>query len=503
MPERRKLGPKAVMQRLLRVKLFPETGLEEHVVLGLRIMLLTGMCGQIFNSITTGSALTGYIRALGAGDLLYSVFIAIPNIAVVAQLLAAMVLERTGKRRRMLLTGGTIARSLWLVIGLIPFVIPMDMGLLRVWSAFFLYTVCASCNAVTAVSFNSLISDFIPIRIRGNYLGTRARLSMIAGVVSGVLIAFLLDLLPGFPGYAVVFTIASLAGIADMTLTSRIQMPPMEKESQSPKLRHVFREIFSHKPFMRSIGIFTLWYFFAGISGPFFSVFMLNDLHMSFTQIMLMSTIVNNLTWAISIRFWGRLMDDHGARAVLRILMIMASFTPLLWAQVHPGAIWMIIPIEILGGVTWGPFEIGAQLTYFRQAPTKNRSMYIAVYAIFTLLVGVALGNFVGGLLAETAFERLAALNFGLFGFTYGKYQYLFILGTLGRLVISIFLVPFLEEAEEHREKTPRHVLATIHQHNRHRYHYIKGQILRRWVRRRQRKHRKKEQRHENNTGTK
>lgn len=473
-------------------KLFPETGLEQSVIEGMRIMLLTGMFGQIFGSITTGSALTGYVKALGAGDLLYSIFIAIPNITVVIQLVAAVVLERTGKRRGMLIVCGSIARFLWIPIGFMPFIITMDQALLRIWTAFLLYIVIACCNGFVSVSYNSFVTDFIPIRIRGNFLSTRVRLSMIAGVVAGFGIAFLLDKFPGFTGYCIVFCIASAAGLTDMVLTSRVQMPEIQHDAKPTNVFVMFREVLANKPFMRTVWTFTLWQFIAGISGPFFSVFMLNDLGMSFTQIMLMSTIVNNLSWALNIRPWGRLMDEYGPRAVLRILMLLAALTPLLWAQVHVGALWIIVITEIVGGMSWGPFEIGAQLTYFRQAPTKNRSMYIAMYAIITLLLGSALGNFTGGVLVETVFERLGALNWAPFGFAYGKYQYLFMLVAVGRIFVAIFLVPRLEESEEHRDNQPKHVLGAIRDNILRKQHFIKAQILRRHVRAKQRRKRAK-----------
>ncbi len=486
MPNRRKRSIGDIARGLRRPVFFPEIGLEADVVRGLRSMLVAAMLWQVCTSITTGSALTGYIKALGASDMFYSVMAAIPNFTVIVQLFAAVVLEKSGKRRGMLIGTGLVAKFLWLPFGLVPFFVPMEAETLRLWIAFLLFIASACNNGFMLVSFNSFITDYVPLRIRGNYLGTRAKLSMIAGGAAGLLLAFILDSLPGYPGYAVVFSLAAICGMGDLLLLSRIKMPEIQHESGRVHMIKMFREVFANKPFMRTVRIFALWYFFVGIGSPFYNLFLLRDMKMSFMQLTLMATLTNNLAWALTVGKWGQYIDTFGARAVLRILMVLSGIGPLIYGQLHIGILWIVVPLEMLVGLSWGGFEIGAQVTYFRQSPTKNRSMYIAMYAIMTLLVGQAFGSFVGGMLVETMGARLEALQWAPLGFAYARYQYIFTFVGLGRLLVAIFLVPRLHESEEHSEQRPKHVISAMHRSVRQFVYAIRLQSLRRQARRQQ-----------------
>ena len=51
-----------------------------------------------------------------------------------------------------------------------------------------------SCmGAFIDTSFTSLIADIVPMRIRGRYFSARQRMTMISGIVAGVVMSWLLD----------------------------------------------------------------------------------------------------------------------------------------------------------------------------------------------------------------------------------------------------------------------------------------------------------------------
>src|SRR5690606_18617771 len=66
------------------------------------------------------------------------------------------------------------------------------------------------------------------------------------------------------------------------------------------------------------------------ISGPFFAVYMLNELQFTYIEysINLMASIATQFTM---LRFWGKISDKHGNRLVMLLCSAAIPAIPLLW----------------------------------------------------------------------------------------------------------------------------------------------------------------------------
>lgn len=89
-----------ISQLLSRFSLYDTTGLAKETRKNLRLVILGVVIGNVSFTITGGTALTGYIKALGASDFVYSVLLAMPYVAKFMQLVTSYILERTRKRAR-------------------------------------------------------------------------------------------------------------------------------------------------------------------------------------------------------------------------------------------------------------------------------------------------------------------------------------------------------------------------------------------------------------------
>ena len=67
-----------ISQFLSRFSLYDTTGLAKETRKNLRLVILGAVIGNVSFTITGGTALTGYIKALGASDFVYSVLLAMP-----------------------------------------------------------------------------------------------------------------------------------------------------------------------------------------------------------------------------------------------------------------------------------------------------------------------------------------------------------------------------------------------------------------------------------------
>jgi MFS family permease len=110
-----------------------------------------------------------------------------------------------------------------------------------------------------------------------------------------------------------------------------------------------------------------------------------------------------------------------------------------------PGMLWFVFVLYAISGMQWSAFEIGATSLFMGLAPEKNRPMFFAAYFIGTQLIGIALGQAVGGWLSDNAFAALEARNYMLGGRALVRYHYLFMLSFAIR-ALSVVLLPGIRE---------------------------------------------------------
>ena len=119
----------------IQLVLFDETGLNKDTVKSLKLVILAIVFGTICFNITGGVAMTGYLKLLGVSDFVYGLIIAIGPVTSVLQIFASFILERTRKRKFILILAGIIQRTAWLPFGLVPIVLPMSGPALHIWMA--------------------------------------------------------------------------------------------------------------------------------------------------------------------------------------------------------------------------------------------------------------------------------------------------------------------------------------------------------------------------------
>jgi len=89
----------------------------------LNLVILGISFGIIFFSVINGAPLTGFIRALGVNDFIYSIIMALPMLSNVIQVFAAYFFENSGHRKSSFLIAGFL-RILWIPAALTPLILP-------------------------------------------------------------------------------------------------------------------------------------------------------------------------------------------------------------------------------------------------------------------------------------------------------------------------------------------------------------------------------------------
>lgn len=432
-------------------RLYSEYGLEPKHRQDLNSIIVAVVLGTIFGNITTGTPLTGLARDLGASDFFYALLMALPIAGGTMQFVASWLIERAGRRKRLFVIFGVIQRSLWLPVGLVPYVMPMAPAQLRLWTVILLVTLAAMSGAFVNVGFFSWLGCLVPLRMRGRYLALRASFALMAGVVASLGSSYLLDTLPGMSGYPVVFSIAAACGVMDILCYVKMTDPPMEKTEHQP-FHLMLREALSRPVFMRYLLYWTVWAFFINLGGPFLGLYMLGPLKLSFTMVTLSGVVISSSIQALITPRWGALLDRYSAPWVLRRCLVAAGLIPLLWVFARPGLVWPVMLYNGLYALPVAGINLSSTQMLIAYTPEKNRSLFVAMYSVITSLFGGAGGYLAGGALLEL----MGSLEFDWMGLTFDRYKILFIASMLLMAVFSLLALKSLEKAtSKHPDQGP------------------------------------------------
>lgn len=432
--------------RMPRFSLFDKAGLDAKTVTNLRLLIVSVMGGVIFGNITSGVAMTGYLKQLQLSDFLYGIVFAMPSLFNSFQFIASLIMERSLKRRRMFLISGFTQRLIWVPFALIPFIIPPTDAQFRLMAVLLCTAVSAAAGPFMNVSFYSICADVVPMRIRGRYFATRSAVSTCAGLLMGLLVGVLLDMLPGFTGYCVVFLLASLCGTLDVICFIFMPLPPMQPPRERPRLWTMVKNVLRDKPYVGLVASMTAWNFSVQVASPYFNVYMRDVMGMSNMNVMLFGQITSNLFLILFVNRWGRALDAHGNKPVLLLAAFLTSMMPLMFTPVAPGMLLLVFVANALSGATYCAIDLSAQNLFLGQPGRENRTMYIALYFLFTQLLGTALGSTTGGYLLDNVLCLLEPLPLFVGGFRLTRYNYLFFLSGILRIVVVFAMFLRLRE---------------------------------------------------------
>lgn len=409
--------------------------------------VILGVCfGIVFFNTTIGTPIAGLAKELGFGDLLYAVMLALPVLGGAIQLFASMVLEKTKKRKKIFLLSGFVHRIPWLFVAILPLIIS-DRSLLFYIIVFFLI-ISSIGGAFLNVSFMSWMGDLVPLEIRGRFFSQRSMLATIVSFISGLVIGKFLDTVPGVVGFSIVFSVATIFGIIDIACFFKVYDPPMKEGFEfEENFREIFKKVITHPKFSRFLIFGIIWNFALNLAGPFFNLYMIKYLKMSFFDIALYAQLINNITIIFFVRIWGRIIDRFGNKPVLLISTSVVSFLPFLWCITNPNNwLFIVILIQILAGIFWPGIDLGYNNLALNLSPDENRSFYIAVLNLFVATIGNALAYILGGYIIENLSPLLNFYLKNIFNISLVDYHYVFIFSAILRFISSRFFLTKIEE---------------------------------------------------------
>ena len=127
---------------------------------------------------------------------------------------------------------------------------------------------------------------------------------------------------------------------------------------------------------------------------------MLDHLGISYTKISIYNAAFM-ITSILGYRLWASLIDRFGSKPVLQILILPATFLPVLWVCNAPGA-HTLVPVALaLSGVLFSGIMVAVTHLLYGLAPGRRPSPYYLASSSATVNLMGFLGALAGGVLVH------------------------------------------------------------------------------------------------------
>jgi HEAT repeat protein len=307
------------------------------------------------------------------------------------------------------------------------------------------------------------MNDLVPSGMRARYFSRRSLLIGLFSLVAAPLAGHLLDVgekaLGPATAFGVLFGVAGLFGLADGVALLRQPEPEPRNAGVRPTLNaEYFLAPLRNKPFARFLMVFALWAFAQSVAGPFFAVYQLEVLKMSFFEVQLLGGLASAVT-LMALPAAGYLTEKYGNVPLYTIAYLVLTINPLYWFFTRAGEPWLIWPLLIAGQAFSGAAGAALGLSQFNLllglSPREQTARYAAVWAT---VVGVAgfIGPLLGGAIADVAKEAHVLLAPD--SWMIGPYKFAF----LASVVLRLSIVPLLKGLSEERSAEVRDVLGRM-----------------------------------------
>ena len=368
--------------------------------------------------------------AAGAGDSTIAMLSTLNNfVAGLLYIKVPTVIQKMGSRKKAILVLAFLDAIGWLpLIAILLFFRPVNpLWLIPCW----IFNLIP--GMLLAPARSSWLADLVPANIRGRYFGMRAAISGAAYLGTFYVFSYVLQIFnnQAIDGFALLFFVALVASFVCFLIYSKIHNTPVTPEKDA---KFGFFD-FLGETRQRNLGKFilfvALFQFAVYLASPFFTPYLLNDLHFTYIFFALVFS-AEFAARVLVVTLWGKYADKAGNLKVMRIVSFAIPFVPLLWLVSHH--IIYLVMVQLFSGACWAGFDLCSGNFIYEAAPAGKRLKYIAYYKALSTLF-MALGALTGAYLLGVV---RPILGYNILA--------LFVLSGVLRLAVTMVMFPKLKE---------------------------------------------------------
>ena len=390
--------------------------------------------------------------ALGASNFYIGLLAAAPQLLGAAMQSISLSVLRLIKNRKSMVVAGVLFHSLcWLpIIAMLLWPSTFSMPVILIF-----FTLGAASSLLVNPAWSSLVSDIVNSNQRAGFFAHRNQLMQIVLFVATFGTGFLLDMVKAQYearlAFAFVFFLAFLSRLISAYQNSKIADVPYEcLQMNEIKLKHLFL-LPAYKKELWFLVFIALLNFTTQFASPFFTPYMLNNLHYDLALLGVM-TAISILAKIVSFPYWGKVIDRYSNRTVLFVTAFMVPVVPLLW--LFGDNIWLIGVAQVFSGFIWAGCDLAVSNSVLSMVGRELRPSFIAKYNSFA-----AFSNAIGAIAGA-----LFLANFGnviMFGFS--GILLVFLISGIGRFLVAfIFTSKLWTKKEIHNTSEERAMILQL-----------------------------------------
>jgi MFS family permease len=347
-----------------------------------------------------------YAIRLGASKELIGLRTSIPSLIVVLlRIPAARWMERTAKRKTLIVSSLTAGRAFYLLLFLLPWLsyLPLLKQIppapLLVW----LVILMGVPSVLSAAGWDTFFAEVVPPGRRARVVSMRSTMTHVMMLTVVPLMGNFLDWMPFPLNYQLIFLLAFIGAMASSWHVNKIKVSGTQPLSKKPKPLNFAeaRQIVQGSPEFGALLLGTFIYQWGvSLASPLFSIYFVDLLGASDSWIGWRTTLAS-LGSIVAYRFWPRHVEKQGERRILTLAAPMMALFPLLTGlsrSLTPNLFIVLVPRLFGSAVMLARYNI-----LLRVSPDDRRPTYIAIYAILNNvaaflapMAGVALADLIG-----------------------------------------------------------------------------------------------------------
>ena len=406
--------------------------------LSLRTSVVEGMFAEVFTACAGATVLTAWAIALKLGPFLVGVMTSLPFFAQFVQFPAAWLTSTFG-HRRVALTAVCLSRLLMLPLCLVPW-LPLTLA----GQQLLLVGIAAGSAVLGVVGNNAWVAwmgELVPRPLRGRFFGRRTALCTLAGTLASLVAGVFLDqsrqLQAVGAALPLLAAMACAMGVVTTLLLARQHDPapgstPLRLDLEAAKMP-------LRDPHARRVLLYQVtWNAAIGLSGPYFTLHMLQNLRMTFVVMALYSAAVAAVRMLMA-PIWGRIIDRVGAQPVVLGCSVALVVVPLIWLVPTADLLWPLVFDVVIAGILWSGHGLASFALPLSVAPRQGRPFYLAAFSTAGGLAYAA-ASAVGGGIASAL-----PTHFTLGRHAWVNIQVLFVLSAVARFGAAFLAARIIE----------------------------------------------------------
>jgi len=398
---------------------------------GLQISTFEGVASNFQYILMQSSYLMGMGFLFGLSEKSISILASFSYLFQLFYFLSVYLLDRWVDRKKFVMGLALFARTSWVIPALLLLTDdPTKYG----WIFVLLFTGYFFLDKMLAHSWNSWMSDLVPMKLRGKYFGFRQGITAIVSVIFHLIIAGIIDYYKGDGkdalGFSIVLGISAVLGVVTVILF-RYQSHPPHPVKNTEELFHIDRIkfVFTDKLMTGRMLRVSLIMMSIGMVIMFIPVYMIEQNGISYTTFAWYQNGILFLGVA-GYRLFGKIIDYHGADLALKLSVSGMVLSASLWLFIDSGNLWLFFVDAIVLGFCYSGFMLSNATIALSDPKDPDRNLKIAVYASITGLM-----FFAGSLLSGMIF------NSG-WGTADSRIHLIFIVALVIRIFALILMVP-------------------------------------------------------------